>query len=166
MLHSMVSIDIAASDLTVVSLASVGDEALVRFADGLRDEPRYFGRTNVPQPSRRWTSMLVHPARRVGFGAVIDAELVGVARLCASESEHLAMYVAVTPRWRRLGIATRLMDETLSLAGSMGDDAVMAITEHRKAAVRSLLSRYQAEATPTASRTSSGQLRFLVPLAS
>jgi GNAT superfamily N-acetyltransferase len=148
----------------VVSLAAIGDDTLGDFTAALQNEPRYFGRESMPRPSHRWASMLAHPSRPMGVGAVIDTELVGVARLCADEEEHLALYVAVAPRWRRLGIATRLVEEVLSVAGSVGDGTVVAVSEHHKAPVRSLQHRFHAQATPSpASSAPSTQVRFLVP---
>jgi len=148
----------------IVSLATIGDDTLGDFTAALLDEPRYFGRASMPRPSRRWASMLAHPSRPVGVGAVIDAELVGVARLCANEAEPLALYLAVAPRWRRLGIATRLVEAALCVAGSVGDGAVVAVSEHHKAPVRSLLHKFHAQGTPSpASSATSAQVRFLLP---
>ena len=160
----MDTVDITPRKAAVLPLAMIGHDALGQFAAALEGEPRYFGPTTTPRPSARWSSMLCHPSRPVGVGAIIDAELVGVARLCPDESEHLALYVAVAGPWRRGGIPTRLVDAALSVAASMGDTSVVAIAEHRKAPVRLLLRKFNVEPSPSLS--SAGQVRVLVPSAS
>jgi len=133
--------------ITVVPLADVDTKLLLDFADRLAVEPRYFGTGAVPRPSNRWRARLCHPAKVRGVAALVDDELVGVARLWSGPTGRVDMYLAVDAPWRQLGIGSRLAAVALTIAEGEGELSVVAIAEHRRAPVRALARRFSMETT-------------------
>jgi GNAT superfamily N-acetyltransferase len=134
-------------ELLMIPLAEVRTPMLLEFADQLATEPRYFGSASVPRPSARWRSLLSHPAGVRGIAAMVDADLVGVARMISRPATGVDVYVAVAPPWRRLGVGTQLLQAAVSMATALGEPNVVAIAEHRKAPVRALARRFSMDTT-------------------
>ena len=133
--------------IAVVPLSDIDTRLLLDFSNRLAAEPRYFGSGAIPRPSNRWRARLCHPAKVRGAAAVVDGELVGVARLWSGPAGRVDMYLAVDVPWRQLGIGSRLAEAALSIAEGDGEAAVVAIAEHRKAPVRALARRFSMDTT-------------------
>lgn len=129
-------------ETTLIPLAEVDTQMLVAFADELAAVPRYFGNGAIPRPSARWRSLLCHPAAVSGHAAVVDGELVGVARLTSRAAGGANLYLAVATPWRRMGVGALLVQASVTLAAHQGLVPVVAVTEHHKAPVRALSERF------------------------
>jgi GNAT superfamily N-acetyltransferase len=101
-------------DLDVVPLAAIGDDALFRLVAGL---PGAAG----------WQAQLLHPARPVGLAAVVDGEVVGVARVVRRTEAGREVLVAVAEAWRHEGIGARLWCEAVALVEARAEVAVPAV---------------------------------------
>lgn len=115
-------------DLEVAPLAAVADEDLLALV------------TALPGPTAPWHAQLLHPARPLGVAAVVDGEVVGVARLVRRTGAAREVLVAVAPAWRHQGIGGRLWAEAVALVEARGERAVPAI-EPPTAPVRHLPTR-------------------------
>jgi GNAT superfamily N-acetyltransferase len=138
----MSTMPVISFDLEVVPLATIGDDAIHRFAARLAAEPRVFGPRAAGRPSGRWCSMLTHPSQPVGVAAMVDDDLVGVARLTRRAAAGRELYVAVAAPMRRLGLGGRLVREAGALAAARGEDVVL-VAERPNAPVRSLTERFR-----------------------
>jgi GNAT superfamily N-acetyltransferase len=116
------------------------DGAIVRFCDGLRAEARWFGRRAAdcakPSPSliRRLASM--EPGLRLA--AVLDGEIIGLARIDTSAQSGPELLVAVAAPWRRQGVALALGQAIVAQAHDAGIDRVVLHTSYRGSELREL----------------------------
>lgn len=133
--------------LAVIPLAEVDTPQLFAFAAALVDQPRFFGAGAVPPPSARWRSKLCHPAGVRGVAALIGGELVGVARVSPRPAHGVELYIAVAAPWRRQGIGTALAAAATRLARTMGEQTLIAVSDHRKASARAMARHLSSEAT-------------------
>ena len=125
----------------VVSLATIGADALYRFAGDLATEPRVFGSEAVGRSSIRWCSMVTDPSPLCGVANVVDDELVGIGRLMRRTTAGRELYVAVAAPWRRLGLGTRLVRDARQMAAERGEEVVL-VAERPKAPVLALAQRF------------------------
>lgn len=128
MMNRMSTTPVLSFDLQVVPLAAVADDDVYGLVAALSD------------PSAPWHAQLLHPSRPLGVAAVVDGELVGVARLVRRTTEGREVLVAVAPAWRHQGIGGRLWAEAVALVEARGERARPAI-EPSTAAVRHLPAR-------------------------
>jgi GNAT superfamily N-acetyltransferase len=128
MMDDMSTTPVLSFDLDVIPLASIDDADLHDLVTGLSG------------PSAPWHAQLLHPARPMGVAAVVDGEVVGVARLVRRTDTGREVLVAVADAWRRQGIGGRLWSEAVALVEARGERALPAI-EPPTAPVRALPQR-------------------------
>lgn len=128
MMVDMSTTPVLSFDLDLVPLGAIDDADLHAFGAGL------------PGPVAPWHAQLLHPARPLGVAAVVEGELVGVARLVRRTEEGREVMVAVAEAWRHQGVGARLWDGAVALAEARGERALPAV-EPRTAPVRALPQR-------------------------
>lgn len=128
MMVDMSTTPVLSFDLDVIPLGAVDDDELHALVGGL------------PGPSAPWHAQLLHPARPMGVAAVVDGEVVGVARLVRRTEAGREVLVAVADTWRHQGIGGRLWSEAVALVEARGERALPAI-EPTTATVRALPQR-------------------------
>jgi GNAT superfamily N-acetyltransferase len=144
----MSTMPVISFDPVVMSLATIGTDAVHRFVADLASEPRMFGTAVAGRSSTRWRSMLTHPSAQDGVAIKVDGDLVGIGRLTRRTSTGRELYVAVAASWRRLGLGARLIGEAARLAAQHGEDLVL-VAERPKASVRQLAQRFRLQPVKT-----------------
>ena len=83
------------------------DGAIVRFGDDLRAETRWFGRRGAagPKPSSALVRRLVGTAPGPRLAAVLDGEIIGLARIDLDAPAGPELLIAVAAPWRRRALA-------------------------------------------------------------
>ncbi len=128
MMVDMSTTPVLSFDLDVVPLRVIDDAALHALV------------ARLPDPSAPWHAQLLHPARPLGVAAVVDGEVVGVARLVRRTEAGREVLVAVAEPWRHQGIGGRLWREAVALVEARGEQTLRAI-EAPPAPVRALPQR-------------------------
>jgi GNAT superfamily N-acetyltransferase len=105
-----------------------------------------------------------------GFGAVAltpdDRDAGYLLGVVSADRLAVVQAVAVHPRWRRRGVATRLLERFAGLAASLGARAVQAVAAPDDAAARALAARFGASAALSPQHAGPGADRVMltVPL--
>lgn len=142
--HRSITLDgVSIDDLPLIVAAPAHpslDGAVVRFADALRTETRWFGRRGVhaskPTPSliRRLTAN--GPGLRLA--AVHVGEIIGLVRIDLESPAGPELLVAVVEPWRRRGVALELVRAVVGRAGEAGMERLTMRTASRCADLRRL----------------------------
>ena len=114
------------------------DGAVLRFCDELRAETRYFGRraAAAPKPTAALVRRLESPTRGIGVAAVVDGELIGLARIDDEAPGGPELLVAVARPWRGRGVALALVQEIVTRARSAGMTRIVLRTSDRRSDLR------------------------------
>ncbi|MET0143356.1 MAG: GNAT family N-acetyltransferase [Ilumatobacteraceae bacterium] len=109
--------------LVLVAAAHPSLDAAVRlFCDDLRAEARSSARRGAPapEPIPAIVRRLESPDPAIALAAIVDGELIGLARIDEQEPGGPELLIAVTPRWRGRGVATELGSATVARAHAAG----------------------------------------------
>jgi GNAT superfamily N-acetyltransferase len=136
---------------------------------------RFFDRLSPETIYRRFHSPIIRPEQahprflldidhrdREAVVAIVDGEIVGVARYARRSGAHTAeVAVVVADEWQRQGIATRLMSTLAGFAIEAGVERFTMTMQADNTPVLRLLSRLYPGASTTHSQ---GTLEAVVPL--
>lgn len=114
---------------------------LAEFADQLRGEQRYFGRSAVPKPSRSMIERLM-TLGSVNFGVMSNDQLIAMARV--DDSSELD--IAVLADWRGNGIGSLLLRHTIERAEFVGHERIVLHSSRRSRPVAAIGQRSDATA--------------------
>ncbi len=116
------------------------DGAVRRFCDELRAETRYFGRraSAAPKPAASLVRRLGAPAPGIGVAALVEGELVGLARIDDDAPGGPELLVAVARSWRGRGVALALGQEIVARAHRAGMARIVLRTSYRRSDLREL----------------------------
>lgn len=117
------------------------DGAIDRFAAGLRNESRYFGRRGAaaPKPTPSLVRRLTAPGPdQLRLAAVADGEVIGMARLDEEAPDGAELLIAVSLPWRRQGVALALGRDIVARAHQLGHGRVFMRTCYRASELRDL----------------------------
>lgn len=116
-------------------------DCLAEFANQLRAEPRYFGRSAAPKPSRSMVERLT-TLGSVNFGVMSDGQLIAMARV--DDSSELD--IAVLAGWRGNGIGSLLLHHTIERAELVGHERIVLHSSRRSRPVAAIGQRSDATA--------------------
>ena len=118
------------------------DDAIVRFCDALRAESRWFGPRGAGsrKPSPSLIRRLASTQPGLCLAAVIDGDVIGLARIDAAAPSGPELLVAVAGRWRGRGVALTLGEAIVRRATDAGLDRIVLRTSERGDALRELAS--------------------------
>lgn len=112
------------------------DDALGRFAAELGAEHHGRGATRLPARVRR---LMAH-GPGIAAAAVVDGEVIGLARIDLSSPAAPELLVAVLPRWRARGVAAALGATVVARAADAGVERIVVHAGDRSGRLRSLAS--------------------------
>ena len=116
------------------------DDAVRRFHDHLRVEARSFGarRAVSPPPGASLVRRLDRPGPGIALAAMVDGEVIGLARIDESATDGPELLIAVATPWRRRGVATALGRATVARAHAAGVPRIVMPAGRRCARVHEL----------------------------
>jgi GNAT superfamily N-acetyltransferase len=116
------------------------DGAVGRFCDELRVETRYFGRraAAAPKPAASLIRRLESPVPGIALAALVDGQLIGLARIDEHAVGGPELLVAVAGPWRKQGVALALVTEIVARAHRAGMSRIVLRTCYRASELRQL----------------------------
>ena len=122
-----------ATSFVVVAAAHPSlDDAVGRFCATLRAEARSFGRRDQtsPRPTVALVRRLEVAAPGISLAALLDGEIIGLARVDESAAEGPDLIIAVAAAWRHRGVATALGRAIVSRAHAAGVPRIVVRATH------------------------------------